>query len=254
MAKEVTNRQGAMEIVASAAETHALRLQEKFAALLGDCLEGKEKMPDVALLAMLMARKQRRANVALVHATEEHERELSDDAAPREARDASATTLTAEVVEIRSTLASTYGATILAELGIDGKTDVEPKAILAKSQRLLKELRDTNRKWPKPKRKGVKIDPTAWAEDLEQPIKTLEKALKDVARESREAQATGDAKDRAMATNDDVFMRVATLVAALFRAVGDDKLARKVRPSAKRPGRVIEEDETTPEEGAEGEG
>ena len=33
------------------------------------------------------------------------------------------------------------------------------------------------------------------------------------------------------------------LVSALFRAVGDDGLARKVRPLARRPGRVIDEDE-----------
>ena len=33
------------------------------------------------------------------------------------------------------------------------------------------------------------------------------------------------------------------LVSALFRAVGDDGLARKVRPSMRRPGRVIDEDE-----------
>jgi hypothetical protein len=250
MAKQVTDRQGAVNTVASAAETHADRLREKFQELFGDVLEKKEKMPDIGLIALLCARKLRRTNEALVAASDAHDRELADDAGPREARDAAAAALTKEVVEIRGALEAAYGAGILGQLGLDGKTEVEPKAILAKAKRLVASIKDPGQTWPKPRRKGIKVDPNAWLEDLEKPINILEKAQADVAREAREAHATGDAKTRAMEENDAMFGRGASYLAALFRLVGDDTLAAKVRPSARRPGRVLDEEEG-PENSAE---
>jgi hypothetical protein len=240
MAKQVTDRQGATEMVASAAETHAERINKAFDEMFGDCLEAKEKMPDVGLLLKLVARKQRRLNKSLVEASDAYDKELSDDSGPREARDRAAAALTAEVVGIRSTVESAFGAAMLTSLGIDGKTEVEPKAILAKAKRLVSELKDPGRKWPKPARKGVKVNPGEWVGDLEEWINALEKALKDVARETREAQAASDAKERAMGANDDSFMRIARFVSGLFFLVRDDKLAKKVRPSARRPGMVLE--------------
>ena len=243
MSKQVTDRQGATETVASAAETHAARIAEAFTATFADSLQGKEKMPDVALLVTLLARKLRRDNAMLVKASQEHEKELADDAAPREARDEAAAALTAEVVDIRGLVESTFGAPLLRSLGIDGKTAVEPKAILAQSRQLARSLQDPKRKWPKPARKGVKVDPREWANDLETWAARLEEAQRDVARETREAQAALDLKNRAMSANDDTFMRVARFLSAVFFVVGDDDLATKVRPSARRPGTVLAETE-----------
>jgi len=243
MAKQVIDRQGATETVASAAETHAGRIADAFASAFADCLEGKEKMPDVALLVTLLARKQRQVNVALVTASDAYDKELADDTAPREARDEAAAALTAEVVDIRGVVESTYGAGMLRSLGIDGKTDVEPKAILSKSKKLASALTDPERKWPKPARKGVKVDPGEWAGDLETWSDKLEQSLKDVMRETREAQAALDVKDRAQAANDVSFMRIARFLSAAFYLVGDDVLATKVRPSARRPGTVLDENE-----------
>lgn len=250
MAKQVIDRQGATETVASAAETHAGRIAGAFATTFADCLEGKEKMPDVELLVKLLARKQRQVNVALVTASDEYDKELADDAAPRQARDDAAAALTAEVVDIRSVVESAYGAGMLRSLGIDGKTEVEPKAILSKSKKLADSLKDPARKWPKPARKGVKVDPGEWAGDIETWNAKLEQSLKDVMRETREAQAALDVKDRALAANDTSFMRIARFLSAIFFLVGDDVLATKVRPSARRPGTVLEESEG--EDGAEG--
>lgn len=247
MAKQVTDRQGATETVASAAETHAERIADAFEETFGDCLEAKEKMPDVALLLKLVARKLRRTNQALVDASDAYDKELADDAGPREARDEAAAALTSEVVGIRGTIESIFGAAMLESLGITGKTEVEPKAILAKAKRLAGELQDPGRKWPKPTRKGIKINPGEWIGDLEPWINALDKTLKDVARESREAQAAYDAKERAMEAHDDGFMRIARFVSGLFFLVRDDKLAKKIRPSARRPGTVL----TNADEGGE---
>ncbi|MDC3959938.1 hypothetical protein KEG38_39155 [Polyangium jinanense] len=248
MAKQVTDRQGAVALVASAADTHAVRLQQKFQAIFAEHLKPGEVMPDVGLVANLIGRRLGAVNTALVEKSDAYDRELSDDAGPRERRDEAAARLTSEIVEIRGTLEAAYGPAVLRELGLDGKTEVEPKAILAKAKRLVDELGRPVSAWPKPRRKGVMLDPAAWVSDLLGPIATLEQALADVAREAREAQAASDAKATAMAHNDDVFARSAGCLSGLLRLVAEDTLARQVRPSGRRPGRVAE-----PEESASGE-
>lgn len=64
-----------------------------------------------------------------------------------------------------------------------------------------------------------------------------------MARETREAQVAHDLKERAMATNDDTFMRVARFLSAVFFLVGEDTLSTKVRPSARRPGTTLEQED-----------
>jgi hypothetical protein len=249
MAKQVTDRQGATNIVVSAAETHAERLREKFAAMCGDLLEGNEQMPDVGLLATLVARYHQRKSDSLVVASEEYDRELSDDAGPREDRDAAANALADEIIEIRDTLLAAFGPATIKRLGLEGKTDREAKAILAKAKRLVKDLKNPKTKWPTPKRKGVTVKPAEWAGDLEPHIKQLEKALKKVALELREAQAAGEKKTKAMQENDDSFGRGASFLSSAFRFVGDDVLSRQVRPSARRPGQILSEEEATVSDG-----
>ena len=246
MSKPLTDRQGATEIVASAAETHAARAADKFTELYADCLEGKEKMPDVALLFQLLARKQRGMTARVADADEAYEKELGDDAEPRERRDTAAGKLGSEIGEIRDTLDSTFGTALVKELGLDGRVEVDPKAVLARSKRLVTALSDPARVWPKPKRKGIKVDPSAWVDDLNAPIAVLETALGDVARELREAQVASDTRNRVLAENDDSFSRIAGATSALLRAVGDDALAARVRPSIRRPGQVATEEEAPP--------
>ena len=46
------------------------------------------------------------------------------------------------------------------------------------------------------------MDPSAWLKDLNAPIRVLETALGDVAREVREAQASSDTRNRALSANE----------------------------------------------------
>ncbi len=76
-------------------------------------------------------------------------------------------------------LQSMFGATLVKEVGIEGRVEPDPKTILARARKLAGALSDPERLWPKPSRKGIKIDPTAWLEDLTPLILVLEAALGD---------------------------------------------------------------------------
>jgi hypothetical protein len=235
--KQVTDRRGSTELVVAAAETHAARIQEAFAASFGNHLAKKDgKAPDLGLAVVLLARALREASDALVRASDAYDAELADDAAPREARDSATAALNAELVGIRGTIEAVYGTLGLKALGIEGRTPVEPKAVFSQASKVAAALRDPKVKLPRATRKGVKVDREALAEELDAPLATLKASLGDVAREAREAQAASDAKAKAMAANDDLFGRAATFISAALELVGDDDLAARVRPVQRRPG------------------
>lgn len=252
MSKQANQRKGSVEVVASAAEAHAAKVSEAFGKIVGGHVEGKEKVPDLGLALQLVARALRAANERLLTADDAHQRELSDDAEPRERRDEAVTELIAEVVGIRSTIQAVFGPAGLRLVGLSGPTPTDAAAIEPHARRLLAALKDPDLTWPKPLKKGVKVDTSSWASDLEGPLETLSSSLRDVAREAREAQATLSAKNAALAHNDDLFARSATFISAALRLVGEDDLAARVRPSSRKPGSVQGDEADEGEGGQEG--
>lgn len=244
MAKEVTDREGATTIVASAADAHADHIEQAFLERYGAHLTKKEATGPLtlSLTVKVIGRALRGACNTLVQASDAHDAELADDAEPRETRDASAAALTSTLVGYRGTLETVYGAAGSKLVGFDGRVPTDPKQVLAVARKVRTELRKPKLKWPKPVTAGVKIDVTHWAAALDAPIATLEAAQKDIAREAREAQVTIDAKSKAMDANDEVFKRGAELISAALYVVGDDEHAARVRPSARRPGRTLADD------------
>jgi len=93
---------------------------------------------------------------------------------------------------------------------------------------------------PAPQMPGVTLDGPAIATELRTLASDLSAALGDVARETREAQATLVAKQRALSAYDASFTGVASVVASLLTLTDQPELAARVRPSRHRPGRTAE--------------
>jgi hypothetical protein len=240
--KEVTDREKAVREIASAIETHATAAIEGMGASLRPFLRKGEHMPDAALLLALMGRRLASTSAVLKQADDAHEKELGDDAAPRDARDAAASVLYTTCTEIRDQIASVHGDSAITALRINGTTPSDALELETWATNFAGRLRDKAVKLPDPKRRTARIDREAMAEELESSLTPLIKAMKDVAREKREAEATQAAKNKAMADHDVAFSQTAAFCTATFRAAGMTELADKVKASRRRPGRTAASD------------
>ena len=57
-------------------------------------------------------------------------------------------------------------------------------------------------------------------------------------------------KQNAIETYDDTFSTTANLISHMLRAAGEDALAKRVRPSTRKPGQTVEEPEVDSEAAA----
>lgn len=246
--KQVTDREKSARAVSAAAETHAKEIGAGLASALKPYLEKGETMPDVTLLARLLGRGIEARAKALVLADAAHEKELGDDAQPREDRDSAAETVRQVLVDLRAAAEATHGTAGLRMLGLAGAVPVDPSVLKTTADTVSGALRDEAVKLPKA-RKGMKLDRQSFADELGESLPRLGKALRDVAREAREAEATLAAKTGAMEANDAGFSRAAGAIATLAAAAGLDDLAAKVRPSGRNPGRTSATDAVPPVDG-----
>lgn len=244
--KLVTDRQKSARAVVAAASTHGAIMGEALKGLLSPHLQGNEQVPDVGLLCLLVGRLLLSQNEKLVAADAAHEAELSDDAAPREARDKAAVLVRQVLVDLRATVAAVHGSAGLKQLGLTGATPVDPSVLAVEGAAALKSLEDATISLPAPRR-GTSLDRQAFADDLREHLAPLQSALASVAREAREAETTGAAKQAAMAANDQAFSLGAAWLTATFSLAGKEDLAARVRPSVRHPGQTEEEETPTPE-------
>ncbi|KYF74348.1 hypothetical protein [Sorangium cellulosum] len=232
--KRVTDRQKSASSVIATGETHADRVATEIKALLSPYLHKGEEMPNIALLAHLVARALADARERMVTADEALADELADDGSPREGRDEVAHELHDELTDLRDWLTSLYGAAALEQLGFAEATPHDPVQIERFAGEVTRAL--SSKELPKPRRAGVRWDADDAVLRIERRRDALVSHLKDAAREAREAEATRMAKSTAIALFDERFGRIATFLGGLFRLAGHADLANQVRPSSRRSG------------------
>ena len=183
--KQVSDRTKASRALAQTIETNATAIVQGVKA----ALDAKgAKAPDVGpLLAALGSLVTVRSD-ALSAADQAHELEMADDQAPREARDAATEKGRETLIDLRAALAGTYGNASLSKVGLSGPAPQDPQALLAYGRKVQESLAQV--KLGAPKRKGVQVDLKVFGKELDTQLGALESALKDVARETREGQAT----------------------------------------------------------------
>lgn len=238
--KQVSDRAKASRGLAQTLETNASALAEAIEKALARGASKPKKLGDLTGLFVAMGALVTAVSEELEAADQAHEREMADDAAPRDEREAAIAAVREVLVDLRSALVAAYPASALKAVGLSGAAPYDGQALLSYGKKVLEGLEGA--KLGAPKREGLHVDTKVFAKDLRKQLRALDPALAAVAREQREGEATLATKTKALAENDRTFQRTAAAVEALARFGGRDDIADKVRPSARRPGLPAEEE------------
>ena len=251
--KTVSDRIRSFKSIENAVYHHGERvakiLNEKYS---DDALEGAK--PDfhgwmITVLGML-----RVACDQLVAAEQKYVDEHADDVRQREKRNTDAGELVSEMIDARDAFRSIYKPTNIEEFGFPRKVGRTPRDLVRQGDHLVEILAKSVPKLPPPRfGEGLKI------EEIVDPIRgktnVLRTSITDTDRERKEAEIAQVDKDRATENYDTVLIWGAQSLEGLFGLAGEEKLAARVRPSIRRPGRTQEianeGDEPTTEPAAE---
>lgn len=185
---------------------------------------------------------------AMANADEAYLVEAADDDAPRQRREKAFQALYELLVEMRESCQGAFGAKELTGFGFSSATPRDPAQLTRFAGEILAAFQKRKAQMP-PTRKGISFDPGALLEALSTHREALTSALKEIATEERELQTALAEKNRTISEYDEAFLQVANFLEGLFLLAGMSELADKVRPSLRRPGQTIEEEqESTPQE------
>lgn len=236
MNKELALREAAMETVATAGEKEASVIQNGITKLLGDYLQKGEKLPDTALLVLLITRALRDRQAKLAAAAQSKTAAVgAAGGAQHESDDARAQTFSA-VSGCRNAVADVFGQPGLDLFHFTGPTPTHRQALLDVANATVKILGDPATGWPAPIRKAVTFDARAWAKEISVPAGDLAKEVKAGGEKKTGVKDATAEKHAVMAESDHVFIRSAELLEALLRVAGEDERADQVRPSHHKPG------------------
>ena len=242
--KQVLDRQKLTSLVVAAGQSHGALIAQRLGDTLLPYVKRGETLPDLKLVSDLCLRWLSDAESTLVAADLAHERELADDSEPRRRRDEHAAALREQLIDLRDLVSALYGTDATLALGMSGETPTDAVALSRQGKNVLLALASV--RLPKPRRRGAELSPKEIEAELKPAVAALDQALADVARESREAQATLAARDTAWAEFERRYSATTAVLAALLAAAGETALSEKLRPSAGRKPQPQPEPEPTP--------
>ena len=253
--KETIGRKKSCELVEAGIATHGDGMALRLTEILREDLHEDEEMPDVALMYRLMGRRLGRYRVAMVGAAQSHLAELAGDDLFREMREESMSDLSSIYVAMRAGYTIGYSPAVAVSIGFEANVAVEAANLELQAQRVVDYLSTPDLVLPKPKYANLAPAPKAAVEVLQDPLKRLKEARAALNRERREADATLLAKNEAIEAYDDAFGDISRCFESGFTLGGQKELAKRFRPSVRRPGRRLVDvgGEDEPEEAAGGE-
>lgn len=250
LSKLVADREASDREVLAAMETHGKAAAPRLMDLLRPYLKEGEGAPDLGLFMTLLARMLADRSGAMSTADRAHHRELGDAGPARDARDLAAARLSALITRARAAATAQFGREFGGELGVSGETPRQPDHLRSFAAHFIRAVEQADFRAPADRDDDdtiTTVDKDRLLARLRAGLASLDDALNQVAGETREAEATLVAKDRAIAARDEAFRVAANLTSALLESVGEYKLAGRVRPSVSRPSVVAAPDSPAPD-------
>ena len=244
--KAILDRKKSAAAVVAASRRWSTATAGSLAEVMRPFLAEGETLPDLELAQRLLGR-----------ALEHHWRRLesADQARTRAAeracrlageRAAARTALYRRVVDLRRILRGVFGDNACRrQLGIAGDTSRDLVLLPRQARHAVERLADLSRHGPLP---PASFEPTPhdlarWAAPVEATAETLRSAAARAARAARELEAAEAEQRRAIAGFDSMLLRVASLLAGVYVGAGRDQRAAAVRPSRRRLGRLLGDDD-----------
>jgi hypothetical protein len=246
----LTDRQKTANVLAATLTKHAEKAHARFTDLVTPHLLEGEKVPDLVFFQELLQRHLTAIRKALVEVDDLHHRERQDDQELRATRDQAVSELAALLARLRFAVKGACGAESCGRvLGFEGSVPRDP-VVLQRYVVLVKERLESGSVAEQTSTvEEVSIDSAAWIRRLEEPLSRLELALEQLSGDRRDTLEQQLAKNALLADYDRAHRSGAHILENVFRFVGLDEFAERVRPSPTRrssPGPTEEEGDRPP--------
>ena len=168
----------------------------------------------------------------------------------QEQRDGMKSALSRRFRKVRHTFGSLYGPDqSFPVLAASGKTPRSPTGLVVQVRETVAFFEKPSLELPPLEVDGIAVDPPTTAVQLAAGADELDGVLVELDRARKQADVTRLAKNDAIEGYDLKFLRVARVAESLFHFAGMPELAKRVRPSTRRPGRRLADDGSEPESG-----
>ncbi len=241
----VMRRKGLCDFVVGAARVQGPVIGRSLREYLAPVLGAEETLPDLELPMELLGRKLNGYGDALVEADQEYFQAV----AKLDEAEASATSLSSRVKEkvlsLRSTCRGLLGDESVEALALDFNVTRDRDALgtLRLGEIVLDRIRNTDIELVPKYWVSSPLDREALAVELEVDVRQLQQAVQLTVDHRKLAETGKVRKDQAMETFDSQYRRIAGMLEAYFRIVGEIDLAERIRPTVRRLGKGAEEEE-----------
>ncbi len=233
--KSVTDRVQSCRTVKWAIETHGTaidgNLSETFRLLLAD----GQVMPFETQLE-LFKKKLCLDRDRVVTTDRQYRDQKARESISRNRRDRRVNSVNKGVIGLRQAFTGIYSEDKLAELGFARRTPSQPEALQEQAVHLVARLGDSELDLTGSSYGDVRLDAPNLAQELAESVTALQAASDDLVREERKTEVLKLAKDDALDRYNTSFLWIARTVESLCRLAGLDEVAKRVRPSQRRPG------------------
>ena len=254
--KSVTDRMRSCRAVHWAIETYGTRLVDALGESFGSFLAEGQVMPFATQLE-LCAKMLTRDLDRLVATDRAYRDQKAREAVSRGLRDEQFELVSGGVVGLRQAFTGVYSDAKLAEIGFARRTPTVPAELLEQASHLVERLSDPALDLTGSRFGDFQLDAPFLARELVGSVETFKQVSEELEREGRRTEASKLAKDDAVERYNKSFLWIARTVESLCRLAGLDEVARRVRPSQRRPGvtaRRFEESEGSAPEGERSDG
>lgn len=246
--KETYARKRSSDFVENMILIHGDEIAETLTETLAAELGEGEEMPDVSLYFRLMGRRMGRFRTDLVRTSRNHLDVLAGIDKFRDLREEAMRELSQAYVTARQTVATGYSPEDAAAFGFESNVATVPAQMELQIDRLLVNIQKPEVRLSEPLYPAVTFDPAEAEATFRPPLDKLISARIGFDEARGRAEGTLLTKNEAVVANDLKFGQISRCVESHFTLAGYGELAKRVRPSNRRPGRRQEvENDLSPE-------